>query len=126
LLLDTHTFIWWIDGNSRLSQTARQALSETGNEVFFSVVTAWEMAVKAALGRLDVPDNLSFYIVEHVARSRFQTLPIELDHAVAVRDLPAHHCDPFDRLLIAQSLVERCVIVGQDRMFDRYAVERLW
>ena len=121
LLLDTHTLIWIFDANPTLSQGAYDAIADGQNEVFVSAVTAWEIAIKRSLGKLelrgDYKRGLELY--------RFTPLPISTDHALAVEALPQHHADPFDRLLIVQARLENLTLVTRDRRFDDYDVVTL-
>ena len=126
-LLDTHAFLWWIGPHERLSQRAHQAVLG-GGPVYVSVVNIWELAIKSRIGRLHVSDDFRARISAELEANDFQVLPVELEHALAVHDLSDHpeHKDPFDRLLAAQSLVEKLPLVSKDRVFDYYGVERLW
>ena len=126
-LLDTHAFLWWVGDHPGLSRTASRAIAE-GLEVRVSSASIWEIAIKARLGRLQIEDDFGRYIRTHIAVNRFRVLPVELEHTLAVHDLPGHpeHRDPFDRLLAAQSLAEKLPLVSRDRVFDDYGVERLW
>jgi PIN domain nuclease of toxin-antitoxin system len=117
LLLDTHVLIWWDEGR-RLTQAARQAI-ETADTVYVSAASAWEVAIKIGLGRLRPART-----VEQAAEeSGFLELPITFRHAERVAGLPAHHRDPFDRLLVAQAELEGLTLVTRDPVFERYAVE---
>lgn len=119
LLLDTDVLIWWDEGR-RLASAARRAI-EAADTVYVSAASAWEVAIKIALGRLRPART-----VEQAAEeSGFLELPITFRHAERVTDLPAHHRDPFDRLLIAQAEIEALTLVTRDPVFDRYAVERI-
>lgn len=119
LLLDTHVLIWWDEGR-RLAGAARRAI-EAADTVYVSAASAWEVAIKIALGRLRPART-----VEQAAEeSGFLELPITFRHAERVAGLPAHHRDPFDRLLIAQAEIEALTLVTRDPVFDRYAVERI-
>jgi PIN domain nuclease of toxin-antitoxin system len=125
LLLDTHAFLWFVSGDARLSRRARGAMEKEGTELILSVASVWEMAIKANLGRLTLPLPVGEYIAEKIEHG-FRVLPVELAHAAAVESLPSHHRDPFDRLLVAQSKVERIPIVSSDSIFRDYQVEVLW
>jgi PIN domain nuclease of toxin-antitoxin system len=121
-LLDTHIFLWWLNGDSRLSERCSEIISDGDNEVLFSVVSAWEIAVKVRLGRLVLPKALEPYISEQVWMNRFEILPIDLIHALRTSLLPDHHKDPFDRMLIAQAQVEDLTILTADTEIARYPV----
>jgi len=121
-LLDTHTFLWWINNDPRLSERCREIISDSGNEVLFSAVSAWEIAVKSRRGRLTLPEETEPYIREQLTRNRFEVLPIDLMHALRVALLPDHHKDPFDRMLVAQAQVEDLTILTVDSEIVRYPV----
>ena len=117
LLLDTHVVLWWI-ARYAFSAAAQGAIADPASDVFASVASAWEMAIKRALGKLDVPDDLE----QQLARHGFTPLPINLAHALAAGALSRHHADPFDRMLIAQALAEGLTIVTRDGRFSAYGV----
>lgn len=121
LLLDTHALIWVFDSNPSLSIEAREAVANGQNEVFVSAVTAWEIAIKRALKKLelrgDYQRGLKLY--------RFVPLAVSTEHALAVEHLPAHHADPFDRLLIVQAQLENLTLVTRDKRFGDYDVKTL-
>lgn len=122
LLLDTHVLLWWLDDHPALGEEARAAIREGHNLVFVSAASAWEIAIKRALGKLEAPDDLE----EAVVASRFQSLPITLGHAQSVGRLPRHHDDPFDRMLIAQAHTEQLTVITHDKRFGAYHVPLLW
>lgn len=126
LLLDTHAFLWWIIDDPRLSGTARRLVGDPANEVLFSAASAWEIAVKTALGRLTLPQRPERYIPRQLEVNGFQPLPIRVEHALRVHALPDHHRDPFDRLLIAQAMVDRLTIVTADAQIAKYPVRTTW
>lgn len=126
LLLDTHAFLWFVTSDERLSPVAEQAMRGSGNELLLSVASVWESAVKYNLGRLPIPEPLDTFVPTHLRANRIALLPIELHHTYEVARLPHHHRDPFDRLLIAQSLTERIPVVSADGAFDAYPVRRVW
>jgi PIN domain nuclease of toxin-antitoxin system len=122
LLVDTHALLWWLTDDPALSPEAREALGDPANEPLVSAATVWEIAIKRALGKLTAPDDLP----DRIADEGFVWLPITAVHAWAVRDLPAHHRDPFDRLLAAQALIERLPVITTDGRFADYGVEIRW
>jgi PIN domain nuclease of toxin-antitoxin system len=126
LLIDTHVLLWWLDNDPRLSARSRTLIGAGENAVVVSVVSIWEIAIKAGLGQLEVPPDLRSYLQGQIARNRFVLLPVLLAHAVAVRDLPPHHRDPFDRMLIAQSRTERLSLLSRDTRMKAYEVDVLW
>jgi len=125
LLLDTHALIWWLTGPERLNERARREIADLANDVYVSSATAWEMAVKTGLGRLPVPPNLQAWLPEQLSADRLMVMPVTLTHALGVKQLPLHHRDPFDRLLIAQAMTEDMLIVTRDRIFQGYPVRLL-
>lgn len=120
LLLDTHALLWWLIDSPRLGPAARAGISEPRNTVWVSAVSAWEIAIKAGVGRLDLSERLAERLLD-LEREGFRELPVGVDHALGVRDLPLHHGDPFDRLLIAQALAASLTIVTADAAFAGYA-----
>jgi PIN domain nuclease of toxin-antitoxin system len=125
LLLDTHTFIWCDSDPTRLSATAAAAIRDPANEVWVSVGTAWEMVIKAQIGKLALRLPLAD-IFAQLQTNRLQVLPITLAHTLAVEGLPPAHKDPFDRLLVAQANVEGANLVTADPIFGSYPVRVLW
>ena len=126
ILLDTHTFLWWTENSPKLSTTAQAAMTNGKNQLFLSVVSAWEIAIKAQLGKLAVSGDLSNFITEQIYLNRISVLPIHLQHALEVASLPLLHRDPFDRLLIAQSRQEQIPILTLDPLISQYEVETFW
>ena len=126
LLLDTHAFIWWATSDARLSPGAREAIAERDTAVFLSVVTAWEMAIKHALGRLELAEPPRSLVYGQIARHGYRTLPVELEHVLRAGELPLHQGDPFDRLLIAQARTEGLALVSADAVFGRYDLTVVW
>ena len=118
LLLDTHVVLWWLDDSRRLGVRAKDMISDSDAGVFVSGATACEIAQKAAIGKLRVPNDF----VERIAAHDFTELPITLRHGMATKDLPLHHKDPFDRLLIAQARCEGLTLVTADRQLSSYDV----
>jgi PIN domain nuclease of toxin-antitoxin system len=125
-LLDTHTFLWWNLDAPQLSSAAREFIATGGNEIFLSAASAWEIAIKAAKGRLTLPEPPDQYVAERMRLHHFSALPIELSHALEVYRLPDIHQDPFDRLLIAQSQLEKMPLLTADSEINRYQVEVIW
>lgn len=116
LLLDTHVFLWIASGGSDLSNQTLKLLRDGTNTVYFSAASAWEIAIKRSLGKLQAPEDL----LEEVARLRFTPLPVSLEHALAVERLPYLHKDPFDRLLIAQAISDNLNLVTRDETIREY------
>lgn len=119
LLLDTHILLWWLDDDPRLAVTLRQAILDGTNEILVSSITVAEVEIKKALGKLEVPRELLTLLDE----AGFRILPLSAGHAQQLRDLPPHHADPFDRLLIAQAIVEGIPLATADVRLSSYEVE---
>ena len=126
LIVDTHAFLWWIADDPALSRRARAALADAGNECLLSVASAWEIAIKVSLGKLELPGDVRRFLPEQIAANGFGVLPVEIAHATRLAALPFHHRDPFDRLLAAQALEEGVAIVSADPVFRSYGVKRVW
>lgn len=125
-LLDTHAFLWWNTNDRRLSSAARAFIADGRNEVFVSAASAWEIAIKVARGRLDLPSTPAQYVAERLRSNGFSPLPIQMSHALEVYRLPFHHNDPFDRLLVAQSQLEKLPLLSGDEEIGRYDIELIW
>jgi PIN domain nuclease of toxin-antitoxin system len=126
LLLDTHSFLWFIAGNERLSISARSAIENPDNQSLLSVCSLWEIAIKSSLGKLTLAQPLETLIPQQLAMNGIALLNINLQHTAIVSTLPFHHRDPFDRLLIAQAQAENIPIVSSNTNFDLYDITRLW
>ncbi|MGE0387501.1 MAG: type II toxin-antitoxin system VapC family toxin [Gammaproteobacteria bacterium] len=126
ILLDTHVFLWWVEGDRELPRRARAAIVEPDNECFLSIASAWELTIKAALGKLRLAVPVRRYVADHLAANAFSLLPVDLAHLGRLEGLPAHHGDPFDRLLVAQALEEELTVVTADPVFRKYGVRKLW
>ncbi len=125
-LLDSMTWLWSIGSVERLSKLGREIIESGQDEIYFSAATAWELSIKAGLGKLRLPAPPHQCIPAFMARQSLLALPITQLHAVKVYDLPLHHADPFDRLLIAQAILEEMTILTSDRVFRKYPVEVVW
>ena len=125
LLLDTHTFLWFLDDSPQLSQKGK-ALLEADNELLLSIASLWEIAIKLRLGKLTVAVPIEVLMTQQLTQNDIELLPITVAPLIVVSTLPLHHRDPFDRLLIAQAMVEQMPIVSADPAFDAYPVQRLW
>ncbi len=124
-LLDTHTFLWAITGNENLSQRAGQIFVGP-SDLWLSVASIWEILIKVQIGKMPLPTPAGPYIVKKMAENKIEALPVSLDHVLKVETLPMHHNDPFDRMLVAQSLCEKLPLVTADRVFGLYPVEVIW
>jgi PIN domain nuclease of toxin-antitoxin system len=121
VLLDTHVLLWWLDRPERVRRDAAEAIRDPSNRILVSAASAWEIAIKRALGRLSAPEDLE----QALAEARFDHLPISVGHALAAGELPKHHADPFDRMLVAQATSEGLTIATRDPAFQPYGVSLL-
>ena len=118
ILLDTHVLLWWLIDSPKLGVTAREAIAAADNVVYVSAASIWEIAIKKSLGKLRAPDNFD-HILE---QEGFEELPVSVYHAEQAGGMPAHHRDPFDRMLIAQAQAEGLVLVSQDKQIAAYGI----
>lgn len=125
-LLDTHAFLWWDLDDPQISALAGQMIESPESELLVSAASLWEIAIKVGADRLVLPGAIEKYIPSRLVAYRFRTLPVSAEHALRVATLPAIHRDPFDRLLVAQALVEGIPIVTSDPAITRYDVETIW
>ncbi|MBI1927561.1 type II toxin-antitoxin system VapC family toxin [Candidatus Poribacteria bacterium] len=125
-LLDTHTLLWFLAGDIKLSGSARQLIDDLNNEIFVSIVSLWEIAIKASLGKLALVKPFEDLFPEELHLNSIEILPITIDNLIKLTTLPFHHRDAFDRLIIAQALVEGIPIIGVDAAFDAYGISREW
>ncbi len=126
VLIDTQSIIWFAENNPMLSPAARQAIEDDGNTCFVSMASFWEMSIKKNLGKLDIKGLPLSEFMDEVSENGFLTLDIRREHVIENERLPLFHRDPFDRLIIAQAIVDKIVIVSNDSAFDEYAVVRVW
>ncbi len=126
LLLDTHALIWWLVDHPALSPAARAAIAEPENAVFVSAASAWEIATKHRVGKLPFAGPLVGQLTAVLRREQFAALPVNLVHAELAGQMPGEHRDPFDRMLVAQALVEKLALVSNERLFDDFGVDRHW
>lgn len=125
-LLDTHTFLWIIEDNKILTKKVRQIYLDNSNEIYFSVASIWEMAIKISLKKLTIRGKLSRFIDKHAIENNIRILSIQPHHIFPIEKLPFHHRDPFDRLLLAQCVQEKMHLLSKDTKFDQYGVNRIW
>lgn len=126
-LLDTHTFLWLVEGDSvQLSERVQQLLQDEETIAILSIASLWELAIKSSIGKLTLSLPFAEYVQRYILDAETEILPILPAHTVGVSHLSFHHRDPFDRVLIAQSLVENIPIISRDGVFDDYAVQRVW
>jgi len=126
VLIDTHVFIWWTSDVKKLSSRVHDLLLDPSTEAILSMVSIWEMQIKLSLGKLQFRTALSELVDNEINRNRIELLSLSLSHIYALSNLPHHHRDPFDRILIAQSMDEDLQILSIDEKFDAYGVNRLW
>ena len=128
LLLDTHAFLWFAgrQQSALLPQSTRDVLEDGTNTLFLSLASIWELAIKVSIGKMQLTEPVADLVRFHQINSDIQLQPIVISHLDLIERLPFHHKDPFDRLLIAQALVENLTVVSIDAAFDRYGVNRLW
>lgn len=126
LLLDTHTFIWYVTDNPKLSAHVKLLIEDENNEKLVSIASIWEMAIKHSIGRLNFSLPFMEFVGQQLTVSNIGLLEINLQHIEVVASLPLHHRDPFDRLIIAQSMAEQIPILSVDAIFDAYAIARVW
>jgi PIN domain nuclease of toxin-antitoxin system len=126
LLLDTHTFLWFILDEPQLSSTARALIADPRNQIDVSPATYWEIAIKIRLDKYKLPEPFQEFMERQIALNRFNILHVEPRHAAPLTTLPFHHKDPFDRLLVAQAMVEQIPLVSNDTVLDAYPIRRLW
>jgi len=126
LLLDTHTFLWWLAGDEALSRKSREGIETEAEAVFVSAASVWEISTKHRLGKLPGASALVGAMAETIESQGFMGLAIGVRHGQAAGALPGPHRDPFDRMLIAQAILDDLVLVSNERAFDAYGVRRLW
>lgn len=126
LLLDTHSMLWFIEGNERLTLPARSAITDPVNRTFVSVASLWEIVIKVSLGKLSVTVPIEVLLHKALDLNGFHTLAIETKHLATLLNLPLHHRDSFDRMMVAQALTERMTVVSADGAFDEYGIGRIW
>lgn len=126
LLLDTHTFLWFIMGSPNLSSNARALIENVANEKFLSVASLWEMAIKLSIGKLTLSAPFELFVTRQLTFNGIELLNIKIEHTAVVTSLPFHHRDPFDRMLRAQAVVENMQVISVDTAFDAYTIARVW
>ena len=126
ILLDTHAFLWWLEGDQRLSSTSRSLISNDSTTVFLSAASAWEIATKVRIGKLPGAVEVAERLPEIIFQQDFTQLNISIEHARRAGLLPSNHRDPFDRMLLAQSHIEGIGLVSNERLFDQFGIQRIW
>ena len=125
-LLDTHTLLWITTEDLKLSENAKDLYLNNENEILLSMASIWELAIKSSINKISFDTTLEDYIEQHVRSNNIKILDIELSHVIRVENLPFHHRDPFDRLIIAQAIEEKLPIISKDSFFDKYDIQRKW
>lgn len=125
-LLDTHVLIWWITTDHRLSESAIKIIQNRKNLLYWSTASSWEMSIKTALGRLELEEPLEFLLPAELEKNQIEIMPVKNDHALLAGQLPLHHKDPFDRMLIAQARIESLGIITNDSKFRLYDADVHW
>jgi PIN domain nuclease of toxin-antitoxin system len=125
-LLDTNSFLWFISGNEKLSDAAKMFISDFDNELVLSIASLWEIAIKVSIGKLELLQSYDKLIPQQLEENGIDIMPITLQHLSKVIDLSFHHRDPFDRLIIAQALIEEIPVISSDAIFSEYPVKLIW
>lgn len=125
-LLDTHAFIWLITDDGRLSVKAKSAILDSRTTLYLSSASIWEMMIKSSLGKLKLPGHTESFIQKQLEATQIQELPITFKHALHLQNLPNHHKDPFDRMLVAQALAEKLTILTIDPLISQYSAKTHW
>jgi PIN domain nuclease of toxin-antitoxin system len=126
LLLDTHAFLWWLAGHRSMSRRVANEIDTAGSDVFVSAASAWEITTKHRIGKLPKAELVASNVLAIIESQRFTPLAVSVLHGQAAGALAGNHRDPFDRMLIAQALIENLTLVSNERAFDSYGVQRLW
>ena len=126
VLIDTHTFLWFINGDRQLSRRAREIIEDLGNERIISVISLWEIAIKVKKDKMRLADPFDVLIPAELNRNIIDVLDFNIEHVSQVATLPLYSSEPFDRALVAQAIVERLPVVSVDQVFDAYGVNRMW
>jgi PIN domain nuclease of toxin-antitoxin system len=126
LLLDTHTFLWFIDGSPLLSSTARERTEDPTNARYLSIASLWEIAIKLSIGKLSLSQPYGTFIPTQLVINNIQLLGLTFAHTSLIATLPLHHRDPFDRLLVVQAMQENLTLISIDSAFDAYGIARIW
>jgi PIN domain nuclease of toxin-antitoxin system len=125
-LLDTHTFLWWITEDKRLSERVCSLISLSDNDIYLSPAAGWEIAIKYSIGRLNLSDDPQTLIPSEIMKNNFMVLPITMTHTLYLTQLEQIHRDPFDRILISQSITEKMPIITKDQTIKKYEAETIW
>ena len=125
LLLDTHTFIWFINGDNQLPEKVKDSITDSENECFLSIASIWEIAIKMSLGKLELQsefDKITYFLLDN----DIEILPIKFEHLQTLLKLEYYHRDPFDRIIISQGIADNLTVLSRDEVFDKYPIELIW
>lgn len=125
-LIDTHTFLWIIEDNKNLTNKVRTIYLDNSNDIYLSVASIWEMAIKISLNKLSIQGQLVKFIDRHAVENNIRLLSIQPHHVFPIKNLPFHHKDPFDRILLSQCIQEKMHLLSKDKEFDKYGINRIW
>lgn len=125
-LIDTHTLIWIVTNNSKLSDKARSLYLDSDNDIYFSMASIWEMAIKISIKKMSIQTSLINFINDDIVGNNIKILNINIPHICYLEKLPFHHRDPFDRLILSQGITESIPVISSDKKFDLYPVNRIW
>lgn len=124
-LLDTHAFLWFVSGDKQLPATLKTKIIDINQHCFLSAASLWEITIKNQIGKLDLEISLTD-LFDFVDRNQIEVVPITYDHLLTLSDLPNHHNDPFDRLIISQAIAENLIVITRDKLFKKYKVRQQW
>ena len=125
-LVDTHALLWIITQDDKLSPKAKKIYLNDKNDIFFSLASIWEIAIKSSIGKITLEKSLEHFIEEHITGNNIQILKIKIPHIIKIENLPLYHHDPFERLIISQVIEEKLTISSNDKIFDKYKIQRIW
>jgi PIN domain nuclease of toxin-antitoxin system len=125
-LMDTHVFLWWISDDIRLPLHVRTIISDSRNELFLSAASCWEIAIKYRLGRIKLPQKPDIFIIDQLSKNAIQSLPVFASHALYECNLPDLHRDPFDRIIVSQSRIEKLPVITSDPLMKQYKINIIW
>jgi PIN domain nuclease of toxin-antitoxin system len=125
-LLDTVVWLWSVGPSRKIGTAGLEILASPEEEIYLSAASSWEIAIKTRLGKFQLPEPPRRYVPKRLAVQGIRSLPVNLDHSLRVYDLPSHHADPFDRMIIAQAMVEEMTVLTSDRVFEKYPIDVIW
>jgi len=125
-ILDTHILLWIVDDNPKLSKNVKSIYLNPSNDMYISLASIWELVIKISLQKLIIEDTIENFIKTHIKGNNITILDITLNHIIGLENLPYYHRDPFNRLIISQSILEKIPIISNDKSFDKYPIKRVW